>query len=475
MPKSSRTRMMIGTLLVALALIAGGCASTSPRVAFEEVRAELKQRGIDSVYWQSGAEEDRQAVEAIERLLDQDLTVETAVQIALLNNRRLQSVYQTLGIAQADLVQAGLLSNPVFGGEDRFAVAGGLATLELGVAQSFLEIFYIPLRKRVAKSQLEEAKLAVTGLVFDFEYETRIMFYQAQANAQLVEMFEQVVQTAEFGYDFARRLHAAGNITDLELNQQRDLYEQARIDLRQAEADLIHSRERLNQLMGLYGEQIYWKTTGRLEEVPGEEIDVERLESRVIEQSLDLKLAAQRIITAGHRLGFTETTALIPRLDLGVEAEKTDDWEVGPSLSFPIPLFDQGRPRIARSRAELRQEQERYTAFAVEIRSISRQYRNHLEAAKDMARHYRQVILPLRERITNETQLQYNAMQVGLLELLRAREQQIEADQSYIHTLYEYWSAKAAIALLLRGRVPRPIETIEGPVPFGPVSFDGEQ
>ncbi len=475
MPKSARTTMIIGILLVALSLIAGGCASTSPRVAFEEVRTELKQRGVDNLYWSSGAEEDRQVVEAIARLLEQDLTVETAVQIALLNNRRLQSVYQTLGIAQADLVQAGLLSNPVFAGEDRFSVAGGLATLELSVAQSFLEIFYIPLRKRVAKSQLEEAKLAVAGLVFDFEYETRIMFYQAQANAQLVEMFEQVVRTTESGYDFARRLHAAGNITDLELNQQRDPFEQARIDLRQAEADLIHSRERLNQLMGLYGEQIHWETTGRLEEAPGEEIDAERLESRVIEQSLDLKLAAQRIITAGHSLGFTETTALIPWLDLGVEAEKTDDWEVGPSLAFPIPLFDQGRPRVARSLAELRQEQERYTAFAVEIRSIARQYRNHLEAAKDMVRHYHQVILPLRERITNETQLQYNAMQVGLLELLRAREQQIEAGKAYVHNLYEYLSAKTAIELLLRGRVPRPIETIEGPVPFGPVPFGGEQ
>lgn len=475
MPKSSRTTIMIGILLVALSLIAGGCASTSPRVAFEEVRTELKQRGVDSLYWRAGAEEDRQVEEAIERLLDQDLTVKTAAQIALLNNRRLQAVYQTLGIAQADLVQAGLLSNPVFTGDNRFAVGGGLGTLGLGVAQSFLEIFYIPLRKRVAKSQLEEAKLAVTGLVFDFEYETRIMFYEVQANAQLVEMLEQVVQTTESGYDFARRLQAAGNITELELYQQRDLYEQARLDLRQAEADLIHSRERLNQLMGLYGEQINWKTTGRLEEMPGEEIDMERLEARVIEQSADLKLAAQRIITAGHRLGFTKTTALIPWLDLGVEAEKTDEWEVGPALSFPIPLFDQGRPRVARNRAELRQEQERYTAFAGEIRSIARQYRNHLEAAKDMVRHYRQVILPLRERITNETQLQYNAMQVGLLELLRAREQQIEAGKAYIHTLYEYWSAKTAVELLLKGRVPRPIETIEGPVPFNPVPFGGEQ
>ena len=123
MPKSSGTTMLIGILLVALALIVGGCASTSPRGAFEEVHGELRQRGVDSLYWHSGVEEDREVAATIEQLLKQDLTVESAVRITLLNNRRLQSVYQTLGIAQADLVQAGLLSNPVFAGVNRVPVA----------------------------------------------------------------------------------------------------------------------------------------------------------------------------------------------------------------------------------------------------------------------------------------------------------------------------------------------------------------
>jgi len=447
-------------------LIVSGCASTSPQAAFNEVQAELKQRGVDSVYWYTGAEEDRQIANVIDQWLKEELTVERAVQIASLNNRRLQAVYQNLGIAQADLVQAGLLSNPVFGGDYLFLLGASPASVGLSVAQSFLEIFYIPLRKRAAESLLEEAKLSITGAVFDVEYETRVMFYQVQANAQLVEMFEQVVLATESGYEFARRLHAAGNITDLELNQQRDLFEQARIDLRRAEQNLVHSRERLNQLMGLYGEQIHWKTAGRLEELPDEEINLDRMESRVVEQSLDLAMAAQRITTAGHFLGLSETTALIPWLDVGANAERDGDWAAGPRLSFPVPLFDQGRPRIARDHAELRQEQERYTAYAVEIRSVAREYRTHLEAASDLARHYRQVLLPLRERITNETQLQYNAMQVGLFELLRARERQIETGSAYIQALYDYWSVRTAIELLLRGRVPRPFETIEGPVPF---------
>ena len=456
----------IASPVAALILLASGCTTTSLQAAFEEVDMDVAQRSGHRIHWYQGTEDDLQIHEMLQDLRDEPLTADRAVQIALLNNRRLQAIYQELGIAQADLVQAGLLSNPVFRGEFLFPTRGGRADLELSATQSFLEIFYIPLRKRVAESQLTEAKLAVTGAVLDLAHETQIAFYHVQADAQHVEMFEQVVFATDLSYDFAKRLHAAGNITELELHQQRDLFEHARLDLHRAEANLVSSRERLTQLMGLFGEQAEWRLAGRLQEIPEEAVELDGLESRAIEQSVDLAVAAQRIQTAGRRLGFSETTALVPDLQIGAEAERDGHWAVGPTLRLPVPLFDQGRARIARDRAELRQQQEKYTALAVEIRSIARQVRDRLETSQDAARHYRQVVLPLRERITNETQLQYNAMQVGLFELLRARERQIGAGKAYIQALYDYWSARAAIEQLLRGRTPRPFETTEESVPY---------
>ena len=442
-------------ILLIISQLFGGCAGTSPQAAFEQVRTDLEERGINQIHWYTDTEEDRHIAEAMEELLEQELTAESAVRIALLNNRRLQAAYQGLGVAQADLVQAGLLENPAFTGTV-FPSSDGPAGLDLHVTQNFLQIFYIPLRKRIAESMLEEAKINVTSLVLDLEYDTRIAFYQTQAGIQLAEMFEQVNMATELGYDFAKRLYEAGNITDLELNRHRVLYEQTRVDLRSAEADLVHYREELNQLMGLYGEQIKWDVVSRLADIPDEDIDLDQLEARVVENSLQLKLTEQRIITAGRALGLSEATRWMPWLEIGVEAERSSDWEIGPRLSLPIPLFDRGQAHVARSHAELKREKEFYTAHAVEIRSIARQYRNQLEKAEDTGRHYKSVILPLRERITNETQLQYNAMQVGLFDLLRAREQQIEAGKDYIMALYEYWSASAAIEQLLRGRVPHP-------------------
>lgn len=452
----NRKAHLISVIAAAL-ILTTSCVSTSPHAAFEEVETGLQERGIETVHWYTGVEEDEKVEKEVRQLLEEELTADSAVQITLLNNSRLQAVYSQLGVAQADLVQAGLLSNPVFSGSILFPVTGGNRELELGITQSFLDIFYIPLRKRVAESMLDETKLVVTASVMDFEYRARTAFYKTQAYSQRLEMFEQITLATELGYDLAERLHEAGNITELELHEHRDLYEQARMDLRLAERDYLRAREGLNRIMGLFGEDIDWTIPPRLPQIPDEEVSLEEIESRVIGESLDLAIARQRIMTAGKLLGFRETTALVPVLTAGAEAEyEAGDWRIGPTLALPIPFFDRGRARIARSRSELRMQQDDYKALAIEIRSKAREARENIEAARQISEHYQEVILPLRERITGEAQLQYNAMQIGLFELLRARERQIEAGERYVDSLLGYWTARATIDLLLRGRTPHP-------------------
>jgi len=68
--------------------------------------------------------------------------------------------------------------------------------------------------------------------------------------------------------------------------------------------------------------------------------------------------------------------------------------------------------------------------------------------------YYRDIVLPLHERIVNEAQLQYNAMQLSPFELLRAREQQIQTAVSYIEALRDYWLARGDLEQLMSGRLP---------------------
>jgi cobalt-zinc-cadmium efflux system outer membrane protein len=180
------------------------------------------------------------------------------------------------------------------------------------------------------------------------------------------------------------------------------------------------------------------------------------LERVALSRSVDLLHAKQRIVVAGEQVGFNRATALIPELHAGPLGEREEGgWLVGPTFEFPIPIFDQGQARVARAAAELRRAQQEYYALAIRIRSMTRTVGDRMEGARDRALYYRDILLPLQERIVNESQLQYNAMQLGPIQLLRAREQQIETAVAYIEALRDYWLAQGDLGQIMNGRLPK--------------------
>jgi outer membrane protein, heavy metal efflux system len=445
-----------GWLLASLMLLSG-CASVALNAGFDEIRATVEERSKLKLFWNNGTDLDKEAVEKMGSLLKGNLTADQAVQIALLNNRDLQALYSELGVAQADLVQAGLLRNPIFDAAILFPVSnGGKPKLELSAVMDFLDIFYIPLRKRVAAARFEEAKLRITGAVLDFSARVRTAFFLHQANEQMLELRQTIVQALNASLEVARRLSEAGNITDLDFARERALLETGKLALRSGEVAVRQGREELNILMGLWGNQTEWQTDGRLPEIPQKPMQTENIERIALDRSVDLLNARQRLVFAGEQLGFNRWTALLPEMQVGTGSEREEDgsWKVGPVFEFPIPLFDQGQARIGRSVAELRRAQQEYYALAVRIRSTARAIRDRMEGARDRALYYRDIMLPLRERIVNESQLQYNAMQLGPFQLLRAKEEQIETAVAYIDTLREYWLATGDIGQILSGRLP---------------------
>jgi cobalt-zinc-cadmium efflux system outer membrane protein len=442
--------------LIVVLLLFSGCTSIAINAGFDDVSAMVAERSADRIFWNNRTHLDQQASEKLDSLLKGKLTADEAVQIALLNNRDLQAVYSELGVAQADLVQAGLLSNPIFDASIMFPTSGGgRPDLELSAAMNFLNIFYIPLRKRVAAARFEEVKTRVAASVLDFAGRARGAFYQYQAAEQVLELRQTIVRALEASFEITRRLSAAGNITDLDLARERAQFEASKLALRSVEMAVRQGREELNILLGLWGNQTQWKADVRLPDIPEQAVQTEDLERVALEKSIDLLHARQRIMVAGNQLGFSRWTALVPELHSGPKGERSEgSWDVGPTLEFPIPLFDQGQARIGRAAAELRRSQQEYYALAVRIRSTARAVQDRMDATRDRALYYRDVLLPLRERIVHETQLQYNAMQLGPFQLLQAREQQIESAVGYVDALREYWLARGDVGQLLTGRLP---------------------
>ncbi len=442
-----------------LALFAAGCASVPKEAGFPDVEKLVSERtGGARLRWDQARPEDQAVAAHIRELLEEELSADRAVEIALLNNRAVQAVYEDLSVAQADLVQAGLLSNPEVEAEIRFPLAGGGPGAELTLVESFLDLFTIPLRKRVAGAAFEAAKLRVAGAVLDLAGETRATFYAVLAAEELRAMRETVLSATEASYDMAKRIREAGNITDLDLALERAAHEESKIELAEAEVRLAVLRPRLDALMGVFGDRTTWRLASRLPDLPSEEMDLAGLERRAIERSLDLAGLRQEVIAAGERVGLARRFALFPFLELGASAEKElgeEAWGVGPAMSLPIPIFNQGQPAVAVARALLRRVDALRAAIAIEVRAAVRAARARTLAARERVQYYRQVLLPLRENIVEQTQLQYNAMQVGVFRLLEARREQIETGARYIRELREYWLARTELELLLAGRLRR--------------------
>jgi cobalt-zinc-cadmium efflux system outer membrane protein len=446
-------RILLG--FAGAAIVGGGCATVPREAGFGDVEATVAERIGQRVHWNQGTASDQAVAEIVRSMLAKDLTADEAVQIALLNNRNLQATYEDLAIAQADLVAAGLLRNPVFDAEVRFVEGGGGTGFELAVVQDFIDVLYIPLRKRLADAAFEATKLRVAGAVLDLAGETRTAFYAFQASQQMLEMRRQVVRATEASYDLAKRLRAAGNTTELDLFNERALHEQSRLDLRGAEAQLLRDRESLTTLMGVWGASADWTAPGRLPVPTEPEEPAEAMERRAVERSLDLASARLEITQTARAVGIAAPFGLLPDAELGATAEREPDgeWAVGPAVSVPIPLFNQGQPAVASAQAELRRAQQLYAATAVQVRSRARAVASDVAAAREQVDYYASVVLPLRGRIVEQTQLQYNAMQLGAFQLLTAKQQQIDAGAAYVNALHDYWVARAELDLLLNGRI----------------------
>src|SRR6266478_543074 len=279
--KEGRRPMMLRKVFFIPAILgAAGCAHVDPNPAFRELANTVHLRTGKRVQWNRGTAEDAQAQAAVASLLSRPLTAGSAVQIALLNNRNMQATYEELGIAQADLVEAGLLKNPTFYFERR--LPGQAAEIDL--VQEFIDILLLPLRKRMAAAQFEAAKLRVGHEILTTAAEVRAAFYEHQGDDQLVDLRETVADATERSAETALRMHEAGNLRDLDLASEEATHAQAKIEIAKAQASAVGSREKLNKLMGAFGTQTSWTVTSRLPELPGNEVSISRLESRAIEQ-----------------------------------------------------------------------------------------------------------------------------------------------------------------------------------------------
>lgn len=455
-----RSPLILVRFLLALFFVfagATGCASTSPKDAFSDTAKTIEARSGHKLRWDQGTAEDQEAKNAVDRLLAKDLTIDAAVEVAILSSPKVRATLEELSIGQADLVEAGLLRNPVFGfGRTAWEQEHIDPNLFATVEQDFLDVLTLPLKKRVAATQLEATKLHVADHVLELAADVRAAFYRAQAAEQVTRMRRLVNEAASASADLARRQHDAGNMNDLALNTELTLAAQTTLDLHRSEGEAAVLREALNKHLGVWGERTKWKLGPRLPEMPNQEAPLEHLESRAITDRLDLNALRREVQALDSSLSLAKATRWTGMVNVHVEAGRlrgSKRFSFGPSAQIEIPLFNQRQAAIARLEAIQRQNEDELQALAIDIRADVRANRVRVMTARSIVEDYGKTLVPLRENVVKFAQQQYDAMLLGVYQLLQVKQAEFEAYREYIEALRDYWIARSDLERTVGSRI----------------------
>lgn len=437
--------------LACSALVLSGCATFSADGGLDDVSSMTKERTGQSVQFTKPKADANTPSKTVNQLLEKPLTPDSAVQIALLNNRALQASFAELGVAEADLVQAGRMRNPSFsfgrmrGGDD--------VEIERSVMFDLLGIVTMPVRSRIEGRRFEQAKLQAASQAVQLAADTRRAYFNAVAAQQTVQYMEQVQSAAEAGAELAQNLAKVGNVSKLDQARQQVFYSDATTQVARARHSAVAAREELTRLMGLWGVNTSFKLPDRLPDLPKDPRDIANVEQLAMEQRLDVQMAKRDAHATASALGLTKATRFINVLDAGYAntSETGEPRANGYEIELELPIFDWSGARTVRAEAMYMQSVHRTADLAVRARSQVREAYSAYRTTYDLAKHYQSEVVPLRKKISDEVLLRYNGMLASVFELLSDSRDQVTSVNSAIAAQRDFWIAETALQASING------------------------
>jgi outer membrane protein TolC len=446
-------------LLITLAALGiDGCTSFTKDGGFDAVADAARQRLAAESEWPRTSTERAKSDAQVAALLGHPLTAADAVQIALLNNRMLQGEFEELRISEADLVQAGRLSNPRF--DLRHASAAGQYDIEETLTFNVLSLLTMPYARAMEKQRFTQAQRLAVLRIAQLAQDTREAYYSAVAARESLDYRLRVRAAAEAGATLAQRMVAAGNWNRLDQAREQNFYIDAVQGVTHAELAEAGAREKLIAAMGLPGEKfetLNLQLALSLPELPASLENLPDVENALLQNRLDLQLMRLRMDELQRSLNLTRSTRFVSVLDVGAtrvqQGSRDAPYERGYTITLEVPIFDSGAARVKKSEAIYAQAVDRFTQAAIQARSQIRLAYANYRAAFELAKQQRDEVLPLRKATAQENLLRYNASQISIFELLSAAAAQAAGFDGYIQRVRDFWIAKSQLDAALLGDV----------------------
>ncbi|WP_158291645.1 TolC family protein [Marinicauda algicola] len=386
---------------------------------------------------------------AIEAALAGPLTEETAVAIALANNRGLRAELAASGLARADWVEAGTL--PDLAAELNIIPVEGSDILDIDLAAPVLRLLALPAYRAEARRRYDAARDRAVLEVVDFIAATRLAFVEAVAARQRAELAATVEDAVNASLLVSEELHAAGNIPAVDLDRERVQAHQVRLFAEDARLAAELAETALKARLGLEAETGL-DLPSRLPDPAGEPPAAGAVAERALEASLALAAARAEAEAAATAAGLANPESLIGHVEAGAVLEREDgDWTDGLLIEAELPLFTLGHPARARARIRAEAALDRLAQLTLDTAAAARMAAREAEAAGAQARFIRESLLPTSEQALDGVMAEYNAMQIGVFDLLDAYETHIAVGRSYVDALERHHGARTRLEQVLAG------------------------
>jgi outer membrane protein TolC len=442
-------------LAIASAALLSACKTFSPDGGMGTV-ATIAGQGLNKDLVRVSSPEDAAyAQNRVARLLKAPLSADAAVQIALLNNAGLQAAYNRLGVAEAVAVQASRPPLPTFV-FDRVSTSIEL-DIERKVVSSILSLAIWPARSKIAGVRFEQAELRAAEETLRVAAETRKAYISAVAARQILAALGTAKTNADSSAELAGKLTETGAVNKLDHARRQVFASEIEAQVTAAKFKANAAQERLTRLMGLWGPDLAALLATTLPPLPGKSRSLASVEQEAMDKRVDLEIARLEVETLARSYGLTRSTRLINVLDAsGISKTQKDEGKPsadggGFDIAFEVPIYDFGKARVREAEQRYLEALNQLGAMAVNARSEAREAYGAYASTRAIAVQYEREVLPLRKTISEETELQYNAMQVDAFALLEAARDNAASRVASIEAKRNFWLAYTDLSVAVLG------------------------
>jgi cobalt-zinc-cadmium efflux system outer membrane protein len=484
--------LKLATITAALVLAAGaGCASVNPKADYQRATTLISQRtGVRATF---EPEADRLIAEKVTALLDDGLTVDEAVEVALLNNRQFQAAFQEIGVSRAEVVASALPSNPTLGLSLRFPEGGGRSDLTLAVAQQLVDLWQIPIRKRIAESQLERTILSVAQQAVALASQTEVRYWRLLALQRAEALGREDVELARQSVELAQDRFRAGEAGKLDVNLARAASLETQQRLITLRGEFRSARADLARVLGLSRGEQSWELSDDLPEGGLAALDEDVLLRKALTKRLDAQAAAMQVRAAEAEIR-KQILDIFPNVTVGTEWERMErralpgrkiladtarasvrsgqltapdlqtrgerrlensqviDSVLGPTLEVTLPLWHQNQPQIARARYQAAQRRKEFEDFLDQIAQEVDAAIATARSAGESAVFFRDQALPLARENVEAARNAYRAGEQSIVALMEAQRGLIAQRREYVNARRDYAVALAELRTAIGGK-----------------------